>query len=41
MLHEMQGLCACDLEYYEKLHLTMTVCSYFSVVYPKPQPHEH
>lgn len=41
MLHETQALCACDLEYCEKLHLTMTVFSYFSVVYPKAQPQNH
>lgn len=47
MLHEMQGLCACDLEYCEhhklkhKLRLTVTVFSYFSVVYLTAQAHKH
>lgn len=46
MLHEMQDLFVCDLEYCEphklkhKLHLTVTAFSYFSV-YPKAQAHKH
>lgn len=46
MLHEIQGLYACDLGYCEhhklkyKFHLTMTVFSYFSVVYSKAQAHK-